>query len=124
MKNTFLCSRTGFREAEEQKRFEFTFHVLEQMGLPEDDLSQCFPEDRLAKSITPQHKINLKTLLKKYNIYVEDSRDGDVRIYANRELIAEWKKCRFVLRSDPEEQDPAEKLYYEMHAEFWIFEKE
>lgn len=122
MKSFILIDRDNFRSAEQQKQHEFVCHVLSQMGIPEDQLIDCLSED--VKDFSVEQKIKLRALLNKFNVNVIDDRDGGIKIYLDREIVAEWKKSYFFLKEDPDEIDPSKKIYAEMHMDFWIFQED
>lgn len=115
MKYTLLLSRTDDLkkiEAEEQSRF--VRMILEELEIPFE-----WKEDLL----TAEEKIKLRSTLNTYNINIIDEPDGNLKIYAARDLIGEWKQCELRLRKDLSKINPQDRLYYEMHCSFsTIFE--
>lgn len=129
MKAIRLASRHNFREVEKEWQWEFVFLVLEEIGIPEDELSTCLPDDGDLSKIDVQHRIALRNLSHKRDIRIIDDHDGGLKIYVYVQeledfvLIASWGKCRFVYREDPYEIDPDQKIYVEVHADLWaVFE--
>ncbi len=110
-----LASRDNYREVEEEWRLEFIYYVLSNIGIPEDVLDECFPED----GITVRHRIKLRHHMKAFDVTIVDDRDGGIKIFFERDVIAEWKKCKFVLREDLKEVDPSKRLYTEIEADVW-----
>ncbi|KKN70821.1 hypothetical protein LCGC14_0427130 [marine sediment metagenome] len=130
MELTRLADRGNFRQVEEEWQYEFTVYVLINLGIPEDILEGCFPENMA--DFTVEHKMELKRHLKKNFITIVDDRDGGLKFYLEvqeddkREfvLVADWKKCRFNYRADPTEVDPKKQMYVEVIADVWtIFEE-
>lgn len=118
-----LASQDNYREVEEEWKYEFIYHVLSSIGIPEEILDGCFPEEGI-EGFTVQHKIELRHYMKQFDVTIVDDRDGGIKIFVERELIAEWKKCKFVLREDPKEVDPSKRLYTEIKADVWtIFDE-
>lgn len=119
MKTSIFVDREDIRTVEAEEQFNFVRTVLETMGLPTED---CFPEEDTElnqQDITLQHKINLRQLLKKFQVLILDDRDGGIKIFVDEELVAEWKKSRFELRQDLTAVDPRKKLYAVLHIEYW-----
>ena len=124
-----LSDRDSLRQVEKEWQYEFIIHVLLNLGVPQDVLEGCFPEN--VDDFTVEHKIELRKHLKKYFITIVDDREGGLKFYLEVQeddkkeqvLVAEWKKCRFNYKIDPTEVDPAKKMYVEVIADIWtIFE--
>jgi hypothetical protein len=113
-----LANRDNYREAEKEWQYEFIYYVLESIGIPEEVLTGCFPEEGMG-SMTVIHKIELRKQMNKFGVVIVDDRDGGIRIFVDSDKVAEWKKCRFVLREDLEEVDPSKRLYIEIVANIW-----
>ena len=123
MKLSRLASRDNYREVEEEWKFEFIYHVLSSIGIPEEILGKCFPDGGI-EELTVEHKIELRKYMKQFDVTIVDDRDGGIKIFVEQELVAEWKKCKFVLREDPKEVDPSKRLYTEIQADVWtIFDE-
>lgn len=124
MKASIMVDREDLRTVEAEEQFNFVRTVLESMGLPTEE---CFPEESelTSQDITLQHKINLRQLLKKFQVMILDDRDGGIKIFVDEELVAEWKKSRFELRQDLTAIDPKKKLYAVLHIDYWtMFEEQ
>lgn len=122
MKTSILVDREDVRKVEAQEQYLFVQNVLAQMELP---LEECFPESNELEDFTIEHKLHLRKILDKFGVLVLDDRDGGVKIYVEKDLIAEWKKCRFELREDPGEIDPRKKLYAVIYIDYWtMFEEQ
>lgn len=112
-----LNSNENTAKVEEEEKSRFFRSILEILGVP---ISDIWIED---KELTVENKIKLNSLLQSYSIKTVDSRDGELDIYVEDNLIARWNKCRYILKRDLLELDPRKKLYIEMHTDFWsIFE--
>jgi len=131
MKISRLAARDNFREVEEEWRWEFVFHVLTSIGIPEEELEECVPEDGNFLEIEPKHKISLRKHMKKRNVTIVDDHDGGIKIYVyvdeleEQIMVAEWKKCKFIYKKDIKEIDPNKRIYMEVQADIWTsFEDE
>jgi len=118
MKLERLASRDNYRDVEKEWQYEFVYYVLESIGIPEDILSGCFPEEGL-EAFTIDHKIELRKHMSQFDVTIVDDRDSGIKIFVERDCVAEWKKCRFVLREDRKEVDPSKRLYMEIKADVW-----
>ena len=123
-----LASRHNFREIEHEWQWEFCFWVLSSMGIPENLLEECLPEDGNFEDITAEHKIRLRKHMDTFDVTIIDDRDGGINIYVYTEeqhvLVAEWEKCKFVYKEDPHEVDSVKRIYVEIHADTWtIFDE-
>lgn len=122
MKLSRLAGRNNFREVENEWQYEFIYYVLESIGIPEEILDGCFPDE--SEDMTVDHKIELRRYMNQFDVTIVDDRDGGIKIFVERQMIAEWKKCKFVLREDPKEVDPSKRLYMEVVADVWtIFDE-
>jgi len=123
MKRVILANREDCRNVEAEEKYEFTLYVLESVGLPEEMLDECFPDNGY-DNFSVEHKIKLRQLLATFDIAIIDDTGGGLKIYVDKDLIAEWKKCKFCLRRDLSKVDPSKQLYVEIHEEFWtIFDE-
>lgn len=114
-----LNSDENTRAIEDEEKSRFIYSILEVMGVPVSDIWD--PDSEL----TIENKIKLKSLLSAYNIKIIDFSDGELQVYVDNELIAEWKKCEYKLKRDLSEIDPKKKLYLEMKTNYWsIFDEE
>lgn len=123
MELTRLASRDNYRDVEKEWQYEFIYYVLESIGIPEEILQGCFPEEGM-QAFTVFHKIELRKHMNKFAVSIVDDKDGGINIFVERDKVAEWKKCKFTLREDPAEVDPAKRLYIEIKADIWtIFDQ-
>ena len=126
MKHVILLnSNENTRQVEDEEKTRFTREILENLGIPLDNIWDENGE------MSVDSKIRFRSILSTYNIQVIDDHDGGLKIYVevengdNKEhtLIGEWKKCTYVLKQDLKQIDPTKKLYLEMNIENWsIFE--
>jgi|ERR1700722_13792496 len=117
MRYTILLNKDGkTKETEAQEQARFVKAVLEAHGVPIENWNPDEP-------FSVDEKIKFRKSLDAFNIHVVDNQDGGLKIYANNELIGEWKKAKYKLKEDLLQVDPGKRLYYEMHVNFWsIFE--
>ena len=124
MKRIILSNTDNFRQVEEEAKYDFTIYVLQTLGLPEEPLSECFPEEGFAK-FSAQDKINLRNLLRKFSITIIEEKYGELKIYVEKELVAHWKKSHHILKKDDSILRREDRLYTEIHTEYWtIFDEE
>jgi hypothetical protein len=114
---TVLSSRESARNAEAEQQYEFTIYVLQHLGIPEEELSGCFPEEGFL-GFTVDHKIKLRSVLQKFNTIILDDRDGGVKIFVESQLVAEWKKCLFKYKVDPKAINIADRIYVEIICDY------
>lgn len=104
------------REIEEEEKSRFVRSILEAIDVPLDFWG---PEDVLSV----EGKMRLRSVLNSLDIEIIDDRDGGLIVYADKEKIAEWFKCEYVLRQDPSAINPRKRVFLEMQVNFWsIFE--
>jgi len=112
-----LANRDNYRQIEEEWRFEFVYFVLEKIGIPHDILTGCFPDE--INDLGVEHKIELRKHMSRFDVSIVDDLDGGIKIYVEQQLVAEWKKCKFVLKEDLKEVNPSKRLYMELHGDVW-----
>lgn len=101
-------------EAEEQTRFILS--MVEALEVPFEWDSN--------EPLSVLDKIRLRKVLGQYNVSIIDDMDGGVKIFLEREKIAEWNKAQYLLKEDPSEVDPKKRLFVEMKCSFSsIFEE-
>ena len=124
MVHTILCGKENARDVEAEQQYEFTAYVLQHLGIPEEELAQCFTEDGF-DGFTVEHKIKLRSILQKFNTVIVDDRDGGLKIFVEDQLVAEWKKCLFRYKIDMSAADPANRIYVEVICDYNVcFEEE
>lgn len=119
------ADRDNYREVEKEWQWEFVFYVLNHMGIPDEELMECLPEDGDYLKISTNHKISLRKYMDKRDVTIVDDRDGGLKIYVfigeleEHILVAEWKKCKFIYKEDLRQIDPNKRVYVEVHADVW-----
>lgn len=117
MENIILANREDIRNIEEEERINFIRSVFHSMDLPIED---CFPEE--GEWLTEQ-KIKLRRVLSEFNIDLVENVDGSLKIFVDKQVIAEWFKPMFYLKQDLSEPNPKNRLYAEVHTKSWsLFE--
>jgi glucose-6-phosphate 1-dehydrogenase len=116
--NILLNYDDDTRQVEEEEKGKFIKDILTQIGLP---VEEFWTSD---KPLTVRERIKLREILTAYNIVIIDDLDGHMQMYVDNDLVAEWKKCTYVLKKDLRQVDPRKKLYMEMTVENWsVFEE-
>ena len=120
MEQEILINKEDIVKTEIELKNIFTREILAQCGLPIDEF---WPEDKIELDV--KEKIKLKELYKKYNISVIDSLGDGLYIYIDKDLIASWKKNRYILCTDMSVLDPLDRVYVKMYIEQWsVFDQE
>lgn len=118
-----LAGRHNFREVEQEWQWEFVFYVLSSLGIPDELLEECVPEEGGFEDIKANHKIRLRKHMDTFDVTIVDDKDGGIRIYVYNDeqhiMVAEWKKCKFIYKEDLNALDPAKKVYIEVHGDTW-----
>jgi hypothetical protein len=105
-----LDKYANIREVEAEEQTRFVISIIEALEVPfEWDSNEPF---------SVLDKIRLRKVLGQYNISVIDDMEGGVKIYLERDIIAEWKKPLYLLKEDPSQIDHKKKLYIEMKCCF------
>src|SRR5271165_299942 len=110
MRYTILLKRnenTKNIEMQEQSRFIKT--ILEALEVGIDYKSE--------EPLSIEDKVKMRKSLEFYGITIIEIFDGSLKIFAEKELIAEWKKPTYKLKQDFSQVDPKNKLYMEMNIE-------
>jgi hypothetical protein len=105
--------REDARKVEEEERDAFIKGVLESIGIPLDDV---WPGKRLANV---EQKMDFQKRMEEFELDILDDGDHGVKIYVGEDLIAEWLRPQFVLRTDRKARHPSKRLFYEMTIRFW-----
>jgi len=101
------------KQVEELEKTNFLYSVLEQMGVPLDEVGMP------SASLSIDQRIKLRELLGNYSIQVIDDNDGHMRIHMGEELVGEWNKCTYKIKRDLSQLDPRKQLYLEMYINCW-----
>lgn len=120
MKGTILLNHyENTKQVEEEEKRRFLRSLLEQMGIPSDQLEFWSSDDPL----TVEQRMQLRKVLSSYNIQVIDDPD-DMSIYVEGQRVASWSKPHYILKKDTSQLDPKKRLYLEMLIECWsLFEE-
>lgn len=117
-----LADRSNYREVISELQYEFVVNVISNLGLPEEELEQCFPEEYSKFDV--ESKIRLRSLLGKFNVQIIDDKDGGLKIYVESEVIAEWKKCFIKIKTNRAAINPEDKMFVEIECEYFsVFEE-
>lgn len=107
MYRSVYLDREDAKAIEEEERNLFLRGVLEQIGVPLDDI---WPDILL----TVEQKRNLRVLLDKLEVEIVDNGDRGYEIYHQDTLLAKWYKPKFILREDKKPRNRNKRLYFEM----------
>ena len=109
MQGTILLNcNENTRKVEEEEKNRFLRSLLEQMGVPIEEIW----EDDLPLSI--DQKIKLRTVLSTYSVQIVDDFDGLLQVYVEGEVVGSFHKPTYKLKRDVSEIDPRKQLYIEM----------
>ena len=112
MQNIILLNLDeNIKLVEEQESSRFIRTILESMGV---DLSELWTDDKL----DIQQKIKIREILAQYQIKIIAAPSGNISIYLDNELIAEWHKPECIVRFDNDEIDIKKKFYVEMRTNY------
>jgi hypothetical protein len=104
-----LVDRQEARKVEHEEKTKWIYSILEKIGVP---LEGLWPEEPSMENLR-----KMRVRLRKFGIdMIDDAADG-VLIYANDDLIAEWKQPWYKLVEDTKERDIQYRFYYEMHLQ-------
>jgi hypothetical protein len=118
MNRSVYLDRGDEKIVEEEERNLFLKGVLEQVGVPLDDV---WPDI----SLTVEEKIKLRDLLGKLEIEIVDNGDRGYEVYYQDTKLAQWFKPKFIMRKDIKARTLTKKLYYEMIINTWsVFDQE
>jgi hypothetical protein len=110
---SIYIDREDLALAEAEERDLFIKEVLTKIGIP---LEEIWPEEHLE---TVEDKIEFRKLMDHYDVDILDDGDRGVKIYVDDDVIAEWKKPRYILRIDYQARRPVNRVFYEMIISFW-----
>jgi len=115
-----LIDRDQAREVESEEKYIFVVSIIDQLGI---SLGDALPEE--PHLFDAECKIELRKILHKFNVSIIDDMDGGLKIYVDKDLVADWKKPIFILKKDLSELQRSKRLYYEMITSYWsIFDQE
>lgn len=118
MKATILLNYSeNTRQVEDEEKTRFLRNILEQMGLP---IQEIWP---MNGPLSVDQRIKMRSILATYSVQIIDDLDGHMQVYVEGELVAEWHKSTYKLKRDLRELDPRKQLYLEMEVNCWsLFE--
>lgn len=102
-----LDNNENTREIVAQEQAKFIKSVFEILQLPIDF--------NIEKNLSVNDKIQLRQKLAQYYISIIDDMDSGLKIFVEKDLVAEWKKPFFILKKDSSKLDRDNCLYLEMH---------
>lgn len=119
MKATILLNyNENTKQVEEEEKTRYLRGILEQMGLPIQEIWST------EAPLNLNQRIKLRNILGTYGVQVIDDLDGHMQIYVEGEKVAEWFKCTYKLKRDLRQLDPRKQLYLEMEVNCWsLFEE-
>jgi len=120
MKQIYLLSADeNTSKIEDEEKSKFLRAILEYMNIP---ISEFWKTD---DPLTVDQRIKLRSILSSYNISVIDDLSGEMQIYVEKDLVGDWHKPHYKLKTDLRQIDPRKKYYLEMETNFWtVFEDE
>lgn len=98
--------RSEQAERELKEKSKWVRAILEKIGLSTSDWPEFLPMEDIRR---------IRSELKELSIDIIDDSDNGIEIYFEEQLIAEWRRPRYVLRENPRERDPKYRYYLEMH---------
>ena len=114
MKATILLNYDeNTHKVEEEEKTRFLRNILQMMGVPIDEFWIA------DGALSIEQRIKLRSILVTYSIQVIDDLDGQMQVYVDNELVAEWHKCTYKLKRDLRQIDPRKQLYLEMEVDCW-----
>jgi hypothetical protein len=120
MKATILLDYDeNTKKVEEEEKTRYLRDILQSMGVPVDEF---WTTDG---PLSVDQRIKLRGILMTYSIQVIDDLDGQMQVYVENELVAEWRKCTYKLKRDLRQIDPRKQLFLEMEVNCWsLFEEQ
>lgn len=115
MQEVVLADRGNCQQVANHLKFNWLHETLAQTGMNLDD---CFPEDGDPNSQTIVQKAQLRKTLNDNDILVLDDNE-EIKIYVQKEIIAEWNKPKYNLCSDISQIDPKKKFYVSIELNYW-----
>lgn len=120
MKNSIYIDREDVKSTEEQEKFSWIINTISNIGIAEE---LEIPEN--VEDLSVEFRKNMRGLLQKFDIKIIDEHDGNVKIYVEDNLIGEWHKPQYILRTDLSAIEPSKKLFVEMVLDHWsVFDGE
>ncbi len=120
MKATILLDYgENTQKVEDEEKTRYLREIIQHMGVP---IEEFWTTDG---PLSVEQRIKLRSILVTYGIQVIDDLDGQMQVYVENELVAEWYKCTYKVKRDLRQIDPRKRLYLEMEVNCWsLFEEQ
>jgi hypothetical protein len=113
MQSTILLNTNeNTRQVEREEQGRFVKSILTAFGVP-------IEEHWIDEELSVDQTMKIRRILSQYKIEIVDDMDGGVKMFCEKDMIAEFKKPHYVLRKDNSQKDPNKKLYLEMTTNTW-----
>jgi len=106
-------------QIEDEEKSRFIRNIFEQMFDGTDIVNQIQSIWNVDGPLDVTSKVKLRNLLTSYNVNVIDDLDGNLKIFLENEMVANWSKCTYKLRKDLHVSDPRKRVFLEMHINCW-----
>lgn len=93
-------------DRELKEKSKWVREILGKIGLPVEEWSEELSMDDIRR---------IRTELKNLDLDILDDCDNGLEIYYQGNLIAEWRRPRYVLIENPRERDPRHRYSLQMH---------
>jgi hypothetical protein len=100
---------------EDEEREIFVREVIAHMDLP--GFAEVWPET-ITQLEEPSQRAKLRKLLGEFQVNIIPDGDRGLKIYVDREVIAEWFKPQVRLRTDMSELRPSKRLFAELMLKY------
>jgi hypothetical protein len=113
MKSVFrIDAYDNAKDIEERERSRFVRTVFTQyIKIPPAKLKDLWDE---SGTLPIDSKIKLRSILKAYNITIVEAPNGNMKIYLQQQVVAEWLPCTYTLKVDYKSLDPKNRHFTEM----------
>lgn len=119
MDKVVLINREDYNSFTDEAKYNFVKDVFANIGLP---IEECLPEDY--KEQTVEQRIQLRELLKKFNVILSEHSKEMAEIIIDGQVVAKWNKPTCVLKEDHQTLDPKKKYYLEVKLDCYsIFDE-
>jgi hypothetical protein len=122
MKGVILLNHNdNTRIVEEEEKSRFLRSIIDEAGVPQEQLDFW----TMDAPLSIEQQLKLKGLFSTYGIQTIDDRAGELKIYMDNKLVAEWHKPTYKLKKDLSQLDRRKRIYLEMTVSCWsLFEEE
>lgn len=121
IETSIYVDREDVRRVEGEEQRAFVRDIIERLELP--NFEDIWPEEEEDSEPDEQRdvqsKIKLRELLGHFGVDIVGDGDRGLKIYFDKQVIAEWKKPFVVLRKDMSEVIPSKRLYAELQIKYW-----